>query len=114
MGLLLSALFRAGFEPLSWRRHRGPSLRFLVVQFSWVVSQARAAAQNRRGLALLGNPTLGAPSFSPYRSRVPSPTRPHARAPIRPIATSSHRGVAHSPVHLRPLHPVPRRAISGL
>jgi DNA polymerase III subunit delta len=54
----------------------------------------RAAAQNRRGLALLGNPTLGAPSFSPYRSRVPSPTRPHADTPHRPIAVSPCRPFA--------------------
>jgi hypothetical protein len=41
------------------------------------------AAQNRRGLASQGNQTLGAPSFSPYRSRVPAPTRPFAHSPIR-------------------------------
>jgi len=46
-----------------------------------------AAAQNRRGLAGRTNRTIGAPSFSPYRSGSPcriahTPTRRYAHSPL--------------------------------
>jgi hypothetical protein len=76
--MLLFALFRAGFEPLSWRGDRGSSLR-IEGRFGFIGRyQTHTAAQNRRGLAWPKNPILGAPSFSAYRSRLPPPFCPHA------------------------------------
>jgi hypothetical protein len=77
MVLLLFALFRASFEPLSWRRDYGPSIRIegRSIFLGGITTTTHAAAQNRRGLAWQRNRTLGAPSFSPYRSRVPAPFR---------------------------------------
>src|ERR1700757_4200729 len=76
MVLFLFALFRAGFEPLSWRSDHGPSLRIEGRSVFLGGITSHAAAQNRRGMAWQRNQTLDAPSFSPYRSRVPAPFRP--------------------------------------
>jgi hypothetical protein len=105
MVLLLFALFRAGFEPLSWRRDHGPSLRIEGRSVFLGGIRTHAAAQNRRGLACHRNRTLGAPSFSPYRSRVP-PIRPFASAQelIPPaFKTASGAGLAGYPFRLRAL-----------
>src|ERR1700740_2607135 len=91
MVLLLFALFRAGLEPLLWERDHGLSLR-IEGRFGFLGryhNQRRSSKPAR--LAWQRNRTLGAPSFSPYRSRVPTPFRPspHRRvtgAPIRPFA----------------------------
>jgi hypothetical protein len=51
MGSLLSPVFRAGFEPLSWRGDYGAWLRELkAIRFLGDLT-THAAAQNRRGLA---------------------------------------------------------------
>jgi hypothetical protein len=50
MVLLLFALFRAGFEPLWWRRDYGPSLRIEGRSLFVGDITTHAAAQNRRGL----------------------------------------------------------------
>src|SRR5258707_3128711 len=68
-------------------------------------SQTRArwyihgAAQTRRGTVLAVSHILGAPSFSPHRSR--AFTRRFAHSPIRPIAVSPFRRCAVSLI--RPL-----------
>ena len=54
----------------------GPSLGIECRSLSFGGITTRAAAQNRRGLAWQRNRTLGAPSFSPYRSRVPCADTP--------------------------------------
>src|SRR5258708_37213048 len=53
------------------------------------------AAQTRRGTVLAVSHILGAPSFSPHRSR--AFTRRFAHSPIRPFAVSPVRRFAHSP-----------------
>jgi hypothetical protein len=89
MVLLLFALFRAGFEPLSWDRDHGLSLRIegrLVFLGGITTSNA---AQNRSGWRRKGT--------EPWARRVFRPTvhgflRPFAGAPIRRVAPPS----AHS------------------
>ena len=68
MALFLFALFRAGFELLSWRGDHGLPLELKAVRFSSAVITTHATAQNRRGWPWDGNRILGAPSFSPCRS----------------------------------------------
>jgi len=70
------------------------------------VKQAHACtAQNRRGQASRKNRTLGAPSFSPYRSAASDTRRfalsPYriAVSPIRRFALSPFRRFAVSPFH---------------
>jgi len=48
--LLLFALFRAGFEPLSWRRDHKPSLRMEGRSVFLGGIATHAAVQNRREL----------------------------------------------------------------
>ena len=68
MVLLLFALFRAGFEPLSWRGDHEPSLG-IKGRFGFLGRiTIHVTAQNRRGLEWQRNKILGAPSFSPYPS----------------------------------------------
>jgi hypothetical protein len=77
--MLLFALFRAGFEPLSWRgesRIFVKNLKVVSVLLGGITTHT--AAQNRRRLAWPKNPILGAPSFSAHRSRLPAPFCPHA------------------------------------
>ena len=85
MALLLFALFRAGFEPLSWRGDHGPSLELKAFRFSWAVSEPTPRLKTGADLAWQKNPTLRAPSFSPYHSRVPSPFRPLRRFAASPL-----------------------------
>jgi hypothetical protein len=67
MALLRFALFRAGFEPLSWRGDHGRLLR-IGARFGFLgpyhipprgSKPARIGQQRNR--------TIGTPSFSPYR-----------------------------------------------
>jgi hypothetical protein len=94
MVLLLFALVRAGFKPLSWRDDPGPSLRIDGSPFFLGGITTHAAAQNRRGLAWHRNRALGAPSFSPYRFRVHAPIRPFTLSdwlPLNALIFSSSR-----------------------
>jgi hypothetical protein len=87
MVLLLFALSRAGFEPLLWRGDQGPSAR-IEGRFGFIGRYhiPRRGSKPAR-IAWQQNLTLGAPSFSPYRSRVPAPC-PFAASPFRPFAAS--------------------------
>jgi hypothetical protein len=76
----------------------------------WVKQAHACTAQNRRGQASRKNRTLGAPSFSPYRSAA-SDTRRFAVSPFRPFAVS-YRRFAHSPFRPFALSPFRRFALS--
>src|ERR1700757_3482157 len=92
MVLLLFALFRAGFEPLSCRGTHGPSLRIEGLPvFSWGGITIHAAAQNRRGLAAKRTQPLARRVFRPTvpGSSAHSPRRRFAYARFPRGATAS-------------------------
>jgi hypothetical protein len=94
MVLLLFALSRAGFEPLSLRGDHGPSSR-IEGRFGFIGRYhiPRRGSKPAR-IAWQQNLTRGAPSFSPYRSRVPAPCPFAASLPYSPAATNSPAGGA--------------------
>ena len=90
MVLLLFALFRAGFEPLSWRSDHGPSLRIegRSVFLGGVHKPRRGSKPARNGVAK--EPNLGRAEFfalpfpgfcavSPTRHTSPLDRLPNAR-----------------------------------
>jgi hypothetical protein len=103
MVLLLFALFRAGFEPLSWDRDHGLSVRIegRLVFLGGITTNA--VAQNRRSWRGKGTepwarrvfrlPFTGSYAFSPI---VPPPCHRCAHRPIRVLATHAAPEHNHS------------------
>ena len=79
MVLLRLALFRAGFEPLSWRRDHGPSLRI----------ESRSV--------FLGGINI-TPQLKTGADRRGKGTEPWARRVFRPTVPGSLRRFAHTPI----------------
>jgi hypothetical protein len=78
MMLLLFALFRAGFEPLWWRRDHEPSVR---IECRSVFQRYHSSPRGSKPARISGvkEPNLGrAEFFRPTVPRVPAPFRPHA------------------------------------
>ena len=97
MVLLLFAQFRAGFEPLSWRRDHGHSLRNEYRSFSRAASQPTPRLKTGADWRGIGT--------EPWARRVLRPTvsgfsRRVALSPFRPFAESPSRRVAVSPPSL--------------
>jgi hypothetical protein len=78
----LFGMFRAGFEPLSWRRDHKSSLRIEGRSVFLGGITAGAAAQNRRGLARPGTELWARRVFRPTaRGREIIPTEASFRTP---------------------------------
>jgi hypothetical protein len=90
MVLLLFALFRAGFEPLSCRCDHGPSLRIEGRPVS-LGAVSRPMPRLKTGADWLAKePNLGRAEFFALPFRVPAPVRRFADSPYRPQLLTNH------------------------